>query len=104
MSLNPSLSPRSYSVQGNHVDLELDHTYLDSLCDDYQPDSPDEVDIFLSHLNNDELFGLQLRMTPIEFAINTIQSHSMDSADSVTGSEVTTPTSNCSTPTPNLQC
>ena len=57
--------------------LQLDHKYLDSISDELDTtDSDDEVDRLLRHLSNDALFGLQLRMTPIEFAIRTIQKRS----------------------------
>jgi len=47
------------------VTLKLNHSRLES---------ESEIDCFLNHLDNDTLLGLQLRMTPIEYAIHVIQS------------------------------
>ena len=46
------------------VHLHLYHELLNS---------EDHVDIFLNHLDTDHLFGLQYRLSPIEYAIHCIK-------------------------------
>ena len=54
------------------------------------------MDRLLRHLDNDALFGLQLQMTPIEFAIHTIQKQSGIADMSSVASGETVKTSNTS--------
>ena len=70
----------------NHADtviLRLNHACLES---------ESEVDCFLNHLDNDTLYGLQLRMTPVEYAIHVILSRNQTAAvnDSESASSDTT--------------
>ena len=76
------------------VTLKLNHSRLES---------ESEIDRFLNHLDNDTLLGLQLRMTPIEYAIHVIQSRnqiaSANDSESL-GSTETVTTDNHSTNRP----
>ena len=87
--------------------LQLDHAYLDTLSVD-EHTQQDDVDAFLNHLDNNALFGLQLRMSPIEFAIYTIQKRSQGTDTLSTCSTNTVKTSNTSRktaiPTVSLPC
>ena len=65
----------AFSESSASVTLQLDHVYLDTLsADEHDPSEvvDDQVDAFLNHLDNDALFGLQLRMSPVEFAVHTM--------------------------------
>ena len=97
------------TVSEPSVTLQLDHAYLDTLsADEHVSVVEDEVDAFLNHLDNDALFGLQLRMSPIEFAIHTIQKRSQQVDTPSTCSEETVKTSNVGSatamPTVSLPC
>ena len=73
------------------VHLHLYHDLLNSV---------DPVDIFLNHLDNDHLFGLQYRLSPIEYAIHCIKKRCEDPDGQSTATQVTDNTSSNKGKTP----
>ena len=104
------ISPNNIHSSQNSLDDDDDNAkFYDAAQDEHDAavvhlhlyhellNSEDHVDIFLNHLDTDHLFGLQYRLSPVEYAIHCIKERCEDPDGQSAATQVTDNTSSKTT-------